>query len=43
MTFAISQDFIAEENRKDEAALAEDYAALGRQLERRGIDIEAMT
>jgi L-rhamnose isomerase/sugar isomerase len=43
MTFAISQDFIAEANREDEAALAEDYAALGRQLERRGIDIEKMT
>ncbi|MGE3875122.1 MAG: L-rhamnose catabolism isomerase [Parvibaculaceae bacterium] len=43
MTFSISRDFIAEENRKDEAALAEDYAALGRQLDRRGLDIEAMT
>src|SRR5262245_27397472 len=43
MTFSISADFIAEANRKDEAALAEDYAALGRQLERRQIDIEKMT
>jgi L-rhamnose isomerase / sugar isomerase len=43
MTFAISADFIAEANRKDEASLKEDYAALGRQLERRGIDIEKMT
>src|SRR5215470_1672519 len=43
MSFAISADFIAEANRKDEKALAEDYAALGRQLERRGIDIEKMT
>jgi L-rhamnose isomerase/sugar isomerase len=43
MTFSISQDFIAEENRGDEKALAEDYGALGRQLERRGIDIEKMT
>jgi L-rhamnose isomerase/sugar isomerase len=43
MTFSISADFIAEENRKDEKALAEDYGALGHQLERRGIDIEAMT
>lgn len=43
MTFSISADFIAEQNRKAEAALAEDYAALGRQLERRGIDIERMT
>jgi L-rhamnose isomerase/sugar isomerase len=43
MTFAISQDFVVEQNKKAEAALAEDYAALGRQLARRGIDIEAMT
>ena len=43
MTFAISADFIGTENRKQEAALVEDYAALARQLKRRGIDIEAMT
>ena len=43
MTFSISADFIAEENRRHEKALAEDYAALGRQLEWRGIDIEKMT
>ncbi|QIG47684.1 L-rhamnose catabolism isomerase [Nordella sp. HKS 07] len=43
MTFSISADFIGEQNRKSEKALAEDYAALGRQLERRGINIEAMT
>ncbi len=43
MTFSISADFIAEQNRKSEAHLAVDYAALGRQLERRGIDIEKMT
>jgi L-rhamnose isomerase/sugar isomerase len=43
MTFAISADFIAEDNRQDEKGLNEDYAALGRQLERRGIDIEKMT
>jgi len=43
MTFSISADFIGEQNRKSEKALAEDYAALGRQLERRGIDIEALT
>ncbi|MGE0008462.1 MAG: L-rhamnose catabolism isomerase [Parvibaculaceae bacterium] len=43
MTFSISPEFIADENRKAEEALAEDYAALGRQLERRGIDIEAVT
>jgi L-rhamnose isomerase/sugar isomerase len=43
MTFSISADFIAEANRQDESALREDYAALGRQLARRGIDIEKMT
>ena len=43
MTFSISQDFLAEENRREAKALAEDYAALGRQLERRGLDIEKMT
>jgi L-rhamnose isomerase/sugar isomerase len=43
MVFFISADFIAEDNRKDEKALAEDYAALGVQLERRGIDIEKIT
>lgn len=40
MAFAISPDFIAGENRMLEAALGEDYAALGRQLARHGIDIE---
>jgi L-rhamnose isomerase/sugar isomerase len=43
MVFAISADFIAAENRKAEAALAEDYAALARQLARRGIEIEKIT
>ncbi len=43
MSFAISQEFIAAENARHEAALAEDYDALGRQLARRGIAIEAMT
>lgn len=43
MSFSISADFIAAENAKHEAALAEDYHALGRQLARRGIAIEAMT
>jgi len=42
MTFAISADFIGTENKKHKTALAEDYEALGRQLGRRGIDIEAM-
>jgi L-rhamnose isomerase/sugar isomerase len=43
MSFAISADFIASENQKAEKALAEDYEALGRQLARRGIDIEKLT
>lgn len=43
MGFSISDQLIADENARMEAALAEDYAALGRQLERRGIAIEAMT
>jgi L-rhamnose isomerase/sugar isomerase len=43
MGFSISSDFLGSENRKQEAALNEDYEALGRQLQRRGIDIEAIT
>jgi L-rhamnose isomerase/sugar isomerase len=43
MSFAISEDFVAQENRNAEAAHREDYAALGRQLERRGLSIEALT
>ncbi len=43
MSFSISPDFIASENQKAEGAHAEDYAALARQLERRGISIEAIT
>ncbi|WP_421693066.1 L-rhamnose catabolism isomerase [Aestuariivirga sp.] len=43
MSFAISDDFIRTENAKHEAALAEDYDALGRQLARRGISIEQIT
>jgi L-rhamnose isomerase/sugar isomerase len=43
MAFAISPDFVAIENAKAEAAHADDYSGLGRQLERRGISIEAMT
>jgi L-rhamnose isomerase/sugar isomerase len=43
MSFSISADFIASHNRKLEAAHREDYAHLGRQLERRGIAIEAIT
>ena len=43
MSFAISGDFIAAENARHAQALSEDYEALGRQLARRGISIEAMT
>ena len=43
MTFSISADFIAAENKKAQAAHEDDYASLGRQLERRGIAIEDMT
>ncbi len=43
MSFAITPDFIANSNAKANDALAEDYAALGRQLERRGLSIEEMT
>jgi L-rhamnose isomerase / sugar isomerase len=43
MSFAIGSDVIGAENRRLEGALAEDYGALGRQLERRGIAIEAVT
>jgi L-rhamnose isomerase / sugar isomerase len=43
MTFSINQDFISTQNKKIDAALSEDYAALARQLERRKIDIEQMT
>lgn len=43
MAFAITQDVIADGNTRLEEALSEDFVALGRQLERRGISIEEMT
>jgi L-rhamnose isomerase/sugar isomerase len=43
MNFAISSELISEQNRGAEKALAEDYAGLARQLERRGVDITEMT
>jgi L-rhamnose isomerase / sugar isomerase len=43
MIFSISADVIGNENKKAETAHAEDFAALARQLERRGISIEAIT
>ncbi len=43
MPFRIADEFIADHNRSQLSALAEDYAALGRQLERRGIEIDSVT
>jgi L-rhamnose isomerase / sugar isomerase len=43
MAFEISEDFVASHNSALEKDLAEDFAHLGRQLARRGVDIEAMT
>lgn len=41
-TLPLSADLIAEANARDLAALDEDYAALGRKLERAGVDIAAI-
>ena len=38
----LSADLIAEANACESAALEEDYAARGRQLERRGVAIDAV-
>lgn len=38
----LGRDFIAAANARVSAALTDDYASLGRQLRRRGIDIEAV-
>ena len=43
MTFQITADFVATHNKSLEADLAEDYAALGRRLARRRIDIDSIT
>jgi L-rhamnose isomerase/sugar isomerase len=43
MGFAITADFVAAENASRQKAHDEDYAALARQIERRGLDIEEMT
>ncbi len=42
MSYRIPDSLIAEENAKRAAALEDDYGALGRQLKRRGLDIEAI-
>ena len=41
--FEISDGFIAEQNQKAQAWLTEDYEHLGKQLQRRGVDIETLT
>ncbi len=43
MSYRISEALIDEENGKLAAAQDEDYAALARQLERRGVDIDGVT
>ena len=42
MTYRIPDSLIADENAPRAAALDDEYGALGRQLERRGLDIEAI-
>ena len=42
MSFAISADFVGSGNAKANDELADDYAALGRQLARRHISIKEM-
>jgi L-rhamnose isomerase/sugar isomerase len=43
MSYRIPESQIAEDNAKRAPALEDDYASLGRQLARRGLDIEAIT
>ena len=43
MPFELNAEHIAAENRKQLAALEDDYDHLGRQLARRGIDIDGLT
>ena len=43
MPFSIPPDFVAKRNAAERAALDEDYASLGHRLQRRAIDIEAIT
>lgn len=43
MTFRIAADFVAQSNAEKTPALVEDYAAIGKSLARRGIDIERVT
>jgi L-rhamnose isomerase/sugar isomerase len=43
MSFRIDEAFVAEQNRQAHEWLEEDYAHLGRQLRRRGVEIERLT
>ena len=43
MAFRLSDEFVAEHNGRSAQWLEEDYAHLGRQLARRGVDIERLT
>ena len=43
MSYRIPESLIAEENARRASALEDEYAALGRQLKRRGLDIETIT
>jgi L-rhamnose isomerase/sugar isomerase len=43
MSVSLTDDHLAAENQRLRAALEEDYAYLGRQLARRGVDIERLT
>jgi L-rhamnose isomerase/sugar isomerase len=43
MSFRIDEQFVAEENRKAASWLEEDYAHLGKQLKRRGVEVERLT
>ena len=43
MSYRIPEAFVGEENARLAAALAEDYAALGSRLARRGVDIATVT
>jgi L-rhamnose isomerase / sugar isomerase len=43
MPFELDAEHVAAENRKELAALEDDYDHLGRQLARRGIDIDGLT
>ncbi|HEV8254116.1 MAG TPA: L-rhamnose catabolism isomerase [Vicinamibacteria bacterium] len=43
MSYRVSDEHVAEENRRGLAELQEDYEHLGRQLARRGVEIEKLT